>query len=113
MCSFGKCASLRHLLLDAGDHASADPHRAGNLHDALTTATKTTADLTFDSGRDLRPTAPDALSTSTGETGFDARLDHAALELCEGTADLKHQLAGRCSGVDVLLVQIQIDTNSL
>src|SRR5688572_14154125 len=41
---------------------------------------------------------------------MDALSNHAALELCKGAGDLKHQLAHRSTGVDVLLVEVEINT---
>ena len=42
---------------------------------------------------------------------MDRLLNHGAFKFGEGPADLKDQPAGRRRGVDVLLIQIQIDAD--
>ena len=40
---------------------------------------------------------------------MDALADNGALELCEGARDLEQQAAHRCGGVDVLLIEVEVD----
>ena len=40
---------------------------------------------------------------------MDALADHAALELSEGAGNLEYQRAHRRGGVDVLLIEVEID----
>src|SRR6516164_10024385 len=43
------------------------------------------------------------------QPSIDARADHRALELGESARELKHELARRRRGVNVLLIEIQVD----
>ena len=101
-----------HLPLNALNGAAADAALAGNLQHAFAGA-QLSLDALFKRGIDPRPTELLALRHSTLEASVDPLPYHAALKLGESTADLKHQLACRCSGVDRLLIEVQINAARL
>src|SRR5215469_4005042 len=101
-----------HLLPDALNGAAADATLAGNLQHAFAGA-QLSLDALFKRGIDPGPTELLALRHGALEASVDALPDHAALKLGERAADLKHQLASRCRGIDRLLVEVQINAAGL
>src|SRR6516225_4358743 len=108
------CADERafHLLLNALHRTSADAALTRDLAHALAEA-QLSLDALFDGGTDFRPTELLALCDRALEASVDALLDHVALKLGERAADLKHQLACRCGGVDRLLVEVHVNAASM
>ena len=60
---------------------------------------------------DARPPQLRSRSPCPRQARSDSLLDHRALELGKDTEHAKHRLAGRCGGVEALLVQEEVDAN--
>ena len=88
-----------YLLLNALDGPTADATLAGNFRDAFA-ETQLSLDALFKCGIDPRPTELLALCYGALKASMHPLPDHAALKLGKRAADLKHELAGRCGGVD-------------
>jgi hypothetical protein len=94
---------------------AADPlHRTGidakpgsDLAHAFSTSrcAQSLADGVFRLGSYGGPAQPFALALAPRKPGADSFLDHGALELGKHAHHLKHGLAGRCRGVEALLMQ--------
>ena len=104
------------------DERAADPlHRAGIDAELLgdfantraTRLVKRLMDSHFEFRGNRRPAKPFALALGPRKPSADSFLDYAALELGKDAHHLEHRLAGRRRGVETLLVQEQVDPESM
>jgi hypothetical protein len=102
MASGGLFVNL-HFPLDAMHRPGAEPDYLGDLQDPGTLA-QLALRLAFKLAGDRRPAQMLALSHCPLETELYPLLDHGSLEFGKRSGDLEHQLAGRCGGVDGLLI---------
>jgi len=92
--------------------AGANANLSGDFQNALA-GPQLSLDSFFQRLIDLRAAELLALFYGPPKPRTDSLPDHAAFEFGKRAADLKHQLAGRRSGVDRLPVEVQIDAASL